>query len=160
DRQEVVTHLVGRISEVARAGRHPELTIASSPPTLQHVVVEDRARCTAARGDALRGASRPEIHIGERIAHLVGIIASRLVRAETERTARSLAPTLHLVVVEEHARMLVAGRDRLGGASCPEIDVGKSIAHLAWLRAVGLVVAETERAFEVTAPALDPAVVE
>src|SRR6266699_1652049 len=100
----------------------------------------------------------PQIHCGERFAHLAEHITTITPVSQSELAELIGPPTLHRSVVQHRARIMGARTDF--DSFAPETDGGKPVTHLVGLVAAGPDVSEAKLAVVVLAPALHTAVIE
>ena len=138
-----------------------ELALVVVAPALHVATVENRTGEVIACADRNRGAACAQVDDGEFVAHLVVIVAT----ADggvfvAEFAVVSIAPALHVAVVENRARKVVACADRNRGAACAQVDDGQFATHLVVIVAKVVVVTVTELAKKVVAPAFHVTTVE
>ncbi len=125
-----------------------ELAVLVISPTLDAVVIQNCAGILIACCDGLGGSACSQVDRVDRGGTAVCGIAV------AELAVIVGSPTLDAVVIQNRARMLIAGCDGLCAAACPQVEwVG--IGSVAW---VG--VAITELVFVVVSPALDAVVIQ
>src|SRR6266496_3791477 len=100
----------------------------------------------------------PQIHDGERLAHLAEHITTIAPVSQSELAKSIIAPALHGSVVQHGARVIGTGTDFNGLA--PKIDGGKPVAHFVGLVAASPYISEAKLAVVVLAPALHAAIIE
>src|SRR4051812_23501469 len=110
-------------------------------------------------GELDRVAAGPELHDREVVAHLVGRVAARARILISELAGIVVPPALHVPVVEKHAGVAEAERDVNRFATRADIHIRKLVAHLARVIAPELLVAESQAAGLVSAPALEKPVI-
>ena len=144
------------LSPIVSSLPYPSATDRADAPAANLAVVEDHAGVPAAGGDRLRTPIRPQEHRPHRGRSLV--VADRVRVPVPELAERAAAPAANLAVVEDHARVVLAGCDRARGPSRPEIHRADRSRQLVVADVVGRPVAEP--AVPALAPAAHAAVVE
>ena len=137
-----------------------ELAVIVTAPTLHSAVVQHRAGVILRRVEAGGGVAGAQIHGGQVVAHLVGLIAALSGVALAELTIVVAAPALHRAVIQERAGVVLAEGGHRGGVASAERDGGQAVAELVGVIAEVGGVALAELAIAVVAPALQAAVIE
>ncbi len=160
DEESSVAQLAGRVAAILVVAG-PEPAPASGAPALDRAIVEEDAAMGPADLDGDRGSPRAVVGDGQGIAHLAGLVTvGRFAVAHPERPGDVAPPALDRAIVERGAGMRGKGVEAQGSAAGAEIDRQQRITHLARLVAAMLLVALSELAVEVPAPALHGAVIE
>ena len=159
NRSEVVAHLARAVTLFVGIA-HSQLTRVVGSPTLHLSVVQHGARVSTAGVDRRSGPPRPERHGDQVVAHLARIV-TQIVKVALPQLAIVVgSPTLHLSVVQQGARVSVAGGDRRGGTSGTKRHLSEVVAHLVLVVPRADLVALPELTVDVVSPAFDLSVVQ
>src|SRR4029077_14189993 len=76
------------------------------------------------------GPARAQVHDGQGVAHLAGLIAAVFQVLDAGLADAVVAPALHLAAIEQHTGVVRAPGDRLHRPSGAEVDEREVVAHL------------------------------
>ena len=148
------------------AATRAELSVKVAAPTLDDrdlLLNKKQTRVHVAHAELHYGGgciAVPRGNSREKVAHLVGDVASAVRVIETKLAIRVPAPALDLVGVQKRAGVPRPSPDARSCSGCAKCGHRKVVAHLVGAVAAVVDVAEPKLSVQVVSPALDAAVVE
>ena len=148
------------------AATRAELSVGVASPTLQGcglLLNKKQARVHIAHAELHYGGGCIAVSSGnssQKVAHLVGVVASAVRVIETKLAIRVPSPALDLVGVQKRAGVPCPCPDACGCPGCTKCGHRKVVAHLVGAVAAVVDIAEPKLSVQVVSPALDAAVVE